>query len=83
MIWGIEDKSHRIVGTTFEFQNSIKIVLLEHFLMRQITSNVLFQFHKFKIDDKQIIVLVISAADKIPTAYKKCVICGLAQAKLI
>lgn len=34
LIWGINDKTHEITGTTFNFRRDIKNEPLEHFLAR-------------------------------------------------
>ncbi|MGI6782562.1 MAG: RNA-binding domain-containing protein [Acholeplasmataceae bacterium] len=70
LIWGIDDISHKEVGTKFDFQKDVKNEPLEHFLARQISPSIAFQFYELKIKGIRVVVLEIPAAFKIPTAYK-------------
>ena len=69
-IWGIDDKSHEIVGTSFNYNQNVKNEPLKHFLSRQINPDVNFIFDDVVIDEKRIVILSIPAAKNIPTAYK-------------
>lgn len=71
LIWGINDKTHEVVGTSFNFRINVKNEPLEHFLARQITPDISFSFHKVNFDDKIIVLLEIDAAKSIPTSFNK------------
>lgn len=69
MIWGIDDKTHLIKGTDFNYLDSIKGEPLEHYYARNLTPRIAFSFEELKVDKNRIVVLIIPAASKIPTAY--------------
>ena len=48
LIWGIDDANHKEVGTKFDFQKDVKNEPLEHFLARQISPSIPFQFYELK-----------------------------------
>lgn len=70
LIWGVHDKTHKLVGTKFNFRQTVKQEPLEHFLARKITPDILFLFHEVTIEGKRIVVLEIPAAAKIPTSFE-------------
>lgn len=70
LIWGIDDISHKEVGTKFNFQKDVKNEPLEHFFARQISPSIAFQFYELKIKGARIVLLEIPAAYKIPTTFK-------------
>ena len=64
MAWGINDKSHEIVGTDFDFdKNANHGEPLKHFLERQLSKNVKIDFEETKYQGKRLVVLTISAAN--------------------
>lgn len=69
LIWGIEDKTHEIIGTTFQYLKSINNEPFEHYLARNL-SKPCFDFNEIEIDSKRIVVLVVDAAVGVPTSYK-------------
>ena len=70
-IWGISDKTHEIVGTTFDYQQDYKNEPLQHYLARQTAPDIGFAFHEAEIRNKRIVILEIPAAAKIPTSFDK------------
>lgn len=68
-VWGVKDDDHSVVGTSFKFQIDVKGEPLQHFLARQITPDVGFSFEEIMIAGKRVVVLVIPAAQKVPTAF--------------
>lgn len=71
MIWGIDDSSHDIAGTTF--QPSLKKVgneELENWLLRLLSPKINFHFHEFEIDDNRVVILEIGAAFRHPVQFK-------------
>jgi len=72
MVWGIDDKSHEILGTTFQ-PTSAKMgnEELENWLLRLLDPKVEFHFHAIKIEAKNVVILEISAAFRHPTQFKK------------
>lgn len=69
MIWGVRDDSHEIIGTNFNHHRNISGEPLAHWLARQMNPDVNFQFHEITIDGKRVVVLVIPAAQQVPTAF--------------
>ena len=70
-ILGIDDKSHKIVGTVFNpHQNVNGNEPLSHYLARQLSPSVFFRFDEVEIENKRIVFLTIFAADKLPISYK-------------
>ena len=68
-VWGIEDSNHNIVGTNFNYQIDVKGEPLQHFLARQLMPDVGFRFEKLELQNKKVVVLIIPAAQRVPTAF--------------
>ncbi len=69
-IWGVEDKTHRIVGTTFSQYCDYNSEPYQNYLARNLSPSVDFRFEDIEIDGKKVVVLVIPAATDVPTSYK-------------
>ncbi|MDD3361341.1 MAG: putative DNA binding domain-containing protein [Hespellia sp.] len=69
LIWGVNNETHELTDTTFNYHVDVKNEPLEHFLARQITPDINFEFHERQIDKKRVVVLIIPAANKVPTAF--------------
>ena len=70
MIWGVTDDTHEIVGTKFNCDSDVRGEPLKHYLARQITPDLNFEFTECFIEGKRIVILEIPAAKNSPTAYK-------------
>lgn len=68
-VWGIDDKSHEIVGTNFDFNKDVNNEPLKHYLARQFRPDINFIFEEVMIEEKRLVLLVIPAAKTVPTAY--------------
>lgn len=68
-VWGIEDVSHDIVGTSFDFDRDVKDEPLKHYLARQMEPDLNFAFEETHVGGKRVVVLTIPAAKGVPTAY--------------
>lgn len=69
-VWGIEDSTHKVVGTSFDFhQNTKGNEPLIHYLARQTSPDIGFDFREITLHEKRVVVLIIPAAVKIPTAF--------------
>ncbi len=68
-IWGVNDKTHEILGSNFDFKVNVKGEPLEHFLARQLNPDTPFKFIELEIDEKRIIVLEVAAAKRVPTSF--------------
>lgn len=69
LIWGINDKTHDVVGTKFDFRKNVKNEPLEHYLARQLNPYVTFSFHEINYKGKRLVVLEIPKAKNIPTSF--------------
>lgn len=69
LIWGVNNETHEIVGTTFDYHRDVKNEPLEHYLARKLNPDINFSFREIKLNRKRIVVLVVPAASKVPTAF--------------
>lgn len=70
LIWGIDDDTHNIVGTTFDYRNNKKgAEELEAWLSRMTNPRIDFRFYETEIDNKKITLLEIPCADKQPIKF--------------
>ena len=70
MIWGINNESHEIVGTTIKYEIEVNNEPLKHYLARNLNPSINFYFIEEIINDKRVVVLVIPSSKIIPTSYK-------------
>lgn len=70
-VWGIENKDHKIVGTTFNQYCDYNQEPYQNYLARNLFPSVNFSFEEIEIQKKRVIVLVIPAAFEIPTSFKE------------
>ena len=72
MIWGVEDETHRIVGTTFNPSvEKAKNQPLEMWLSQHLSPRIFFQFKELIVDEKRIVVLEIPAATTSPVEFDR------------
>ena len=69
LVWGVNNATHDITGTTFDYRVDVKNEPLEHYLARQITPDNNFSFHEITLIKKRVVVMVVPAASKIPTGF--------------
>ena len=69
LVWGVNDGTHEIVGTGFDWRVDVKREPLEHFLARQVAPDVGFGFHEVEVGGKRVVVLAVPAATKVPTSF--------------
>ena len=70
LVWGINDATHEIVGTTFNPHLNVKGEPLEHFLARKISPDTGFRFTETQLSGKPVVLLTIPAAQHAPTAFE-------------
>ena len=70
-IWGINDKTHEIVGTDFNCNQDVKNEPLKHYLARQLTPDVNFKFEEDIVNGRRLVMLTIPSAKLVPTAYAR------------
>lgn len=70
LVWGVEDDTHEIVGTTFVPAGAKKgNESLEAWLVRMLNPRLNIAFHPVTIDDKAVVVLEIPTAKVQPTRF--------------
>jgi len=71
MVWGVEDSTRKLVGTTFHPETArIQSQDLEHWLTTQIKPRLPFSFRSVEDGGKHFVILEISAASELPVSFK-------------
>ena len=70
-IWGVNDTTHEIVGTTFNQYCEYNKEPYQNYLARNLSPSINFSFEETEIYGKKVVGLVIPAATEIPTAFKE------------
>lgn len=71
LIWGIKDKTHEVVGTSFRPKESkCGEEELENWLLRLLTPKIEFRFHEVDVDGKNVCMLEIDATHRDPVQFK-------------
>jgi len=71
IVWGINDKTHEIVGTSFSpFIKKIGNEELESWLLRLLNPKINFKFYDIRIDNFPIIILEIGSAFRHPVQFQ-------------
>ena len=62
-VWGIDDATHQIVGTTFKPRSTkVKGQELESWLGTQLHPRVDFRIHELKVDGHAVVLFIVPAA---------------------
>lgn len=70
MIWGVDDSTHKILGTTFKPSVTTKgNEALENWLLRLLTPKIDFKFYEVTIDEKDVVLLEIAPANINPVTF--------------
>lgn len=69
MLWGIDNETHEILGTSFNPDIDIKDEPLKHYLARNLKPSISFEFQEVIVDDKRVVVLIIPAAKDVITEF--------------
>lgn len=69
LIWGVNDKTHEILGTNIDYNKSINNEPIKHYLARKLNPSISFDFEETTIDNKRVVILVIPAAKIVPTSF--------------
>ena len=71
LIWGVEDRTGKIVGTRFNFNVAKKgNEPLENWLLRLLEPRTYFKFHSVDVDGKRVVVAEISRATNVPVRFE-------------
>lgn len=72
VVWGVDNSSHEVIGTTFSPSRSKhKQQELESWLLQKTAPKIHFVFYEFLSDGLPVVVLEIQAASHIPVAFDK------------
>ena len=69
LVWGIENNTHRVIGTTFDYHRDVKNEPLQHYLARNTLPDIGFAFRELILQGQRIVVLMIPAAQKTPVSF--------------
>ncbi len=71
LVWGVEDKTHRLLGTTFE-AGGLKVGNedFENWLSRALSPKINFHFEEVEVDGKSLVLLEIERATKSPVQFQ-------------
>lgn len=68
-IWGVNNETHEIVGTTVNYQKYYNKEPFQHYLARLLTPDLYFSFNEIEVQGKRVVVLDIPAAKTVPTSF--------------
>ena len=72
MVWGVDDETRKIVGTSFSpATKRVKGLQLEKWLRGNLTGGVQFDFYELEVDGKNVVLLEISPAFQTPVGFQK------------
>ena len=72
LVWGVEDATHRIIGTEFKpRQTRVGNEELENWLARLLTPRINFQIYDFSYENKQVTLFKIQPAPGTPVAFQQ------------
>lgn len=70
MIWGVEDKTHKIVGTNFNpFSAKKGGEALENWLLRLLEPKIDFMFYTLQVEGEQVVLLEVAPAYRHPVTF--------------
>lgn len=71
VLWGVEDKTHRAVGTTFKpRQKKVGNEEIENWLARLVTPSTDFSFHEIDFDGKPLVLMRVQPARHTPVRFR-------------
>jgi len=71
LVWGIEDGTHSLIGTTFKPRLAkVGNQELENWLATQLTPRINFKINEFSIDNNDVVFLEIPSALNFPVSFK-------------
>jgi predicted HTH transcriptional regulator len=70
LVWGIDNTTHEVIGTTFNAKMRIGNEELESWLLRLLNPKIDFQLHSVDYDGKNIVILEIPCAYRHPVSFQ-------------
>ena len=71
LIWGVNNDTHELTGTDFNYTKDINHEPFEHYLSRYVSPTIYFYFEEEIVEGERTVVLTIPAARIVPTAYRE------------
>ncbi len=68
-VWGVSDKTHELVNATFDPYMDYKNEPYLNYLNKNLNPKIKFEFIEDIIDGKRIVILIIEAANDVPTSF--------------
>ncbi|MCL6272143.1 putative DNA binding domain-containing protein [Sansalvadorimonas sp. 2012CJ34-2] len=70
MVWGIDDASHKVIGTDFVPATDKRGGQeLESWLLQKLSPRIYFTFHSLNVDEKPVVILEIAKASHTPVQF--------------
>ena len=69
LVWGVNNETHEVLGTKFNYRVDVKGEPLEHYLARQLKPDIVFSFHEVDFANKRVVLLEIPGAKNVPTSF--------------
>lgn len=71
MVWGVENDTHAIVGTTFSLRTAkVGNEELENWLLRLLSPKIHFRFFEVEVDERPVVLLEIERAFRHPVQFQ-------------
>ena len=70
-IWGVNDDTHEIVGTSFNQYRDYNKEPYQNYLARNLSPSINFSFEEVEINGKRVVALLIPPATEIPTSFRE------------
>lgn len=70
IVWGVNDETKEVVGTTVNFNKDIDNEPYKHYLARNLTPKISFETIEFKYNEARIVMLIIPQSKSIVTKFK-------------
>lgn len=69
-VWGVNNETHEIVGTDFNQYCEHNKEPYQNYLARNLSPSINFSFEEEIINGNRVVILIIPAAEEIPTAFR-------------
>jgi len=71
LVWGVDDQTHELIGTTFNPANAkVGNEELESWLLRLLSPKINFRFYRLQAENTPVVLLEVSAAFRHPVQFK-------------
>ena len=75
LVWGVDDATHKIVGTEFQYRKMKKgNEELEAWLSRMLSPRINFRFFEVPMDEGMVVLMEIPCAEKQPVQFAGCLL---------